>query len=141
MNIYIYILITATPATRRPGTVVRPPVLRHLAVAASRKRSPWGLLIARSPRVPPPPHTLPPPQGPWGPSGPMGPHPPPVPQKEVFRFLLTSVAVGEDDPHAEEYLGLTMWINCPKLQISFILVGVSQNKISVDHEMLHFQSF
>ena len=61
--------------------------------------------------------------------------------KEVFRFLLTSVAVGEDDPHAEEYLGLTMWINCPKLQISFILVGVSQNKISVDHGMLHFHSF
>ena len=31
------LLITATPATRRPGTVVRPPVLRHLAVAASRE--------------------------------------------------------------------------------------------------------
>ena len=135
LYIYIYILITATPATRRPGTVVRPPVLRHLAVAASRKRSPWGLLIARSPRVPP--HPPPPPLTP----GPMGPHPPTVPRKEVFRFLLTSVAVGEDDPHAEEYLGLTMWINCPKLQISFILVGVSQNKISVDHEMLHFHSF
>jgi hypothetical protein len=33
-----------------------------------------------------------------------------------------------------------MWINCPKLQISFIL-GVSQNIISADHEMLHFDCF
>jgi len=87
--------------------------------------------------------------GPFGPHG--SPSLPPVPQKEVFRFLLTSFAVGtllivldafmrgevhdltqehspagvqtgnasgekadfltgKDAPHAEEYLGLTMWI-------------------------------
>jgi hypothetical protein len=36
---------------------------------------------------------------------------------------------GKDDPHAEEYLSLAMWINCPKLQISFILGGVSKHYI------------